>query len=97
MFPLPWFALTDVEFAEAAVLQTLVVQRRDDGLAGTRGGDQKVVVEALEPLGLEVLKHLLLVQEGLELEAGGCPGDGCSAAAVAFQCGVQLSPSRSGS
>ena len=67
-----------------------VVEGCNDGFAGAGGGDQQVVVETLEALGFQVLEHLFLVQERLELEAGGRSRDCRTPAAVAFQRRVQL-------
>lgn len=48
------------------------------------------MVEALKPLGFQVLQHLLLVKERLNIKTGSCIRRRCATAAVPFQCGVQL-------
>lgn len=59
--------------------------------AGHRGRRHQDVDQsaAAAGLGFEVFQHLLLVEEGLNFEAGRCAWDGRTAAAVAFQRGVQ--------
>ena len=44
---------------QASVAQALVVQRRDDGLAGSGGGDDQVLPAAVSlALGVQLLQHL---------------------------------------
>ena len=78
-----------LQITAGRLTQAFVVKGGDDSFPGTGRRDHEVVVETLEPLGLQVLEHLLLVEEGPEFEAGGCPGDCGASAALAFQGGVQ--------
>ena len=45
-----------------------VVERRDDRLAGARGGDDEVVAVAAPPLHLQPFEHLALERVGLDVE-----------------------------
>ena len=63
--------MRDKQQAQIAVLiaQAFVVQRGDDGLAGSRGGDDEIL-EAVMPFALhgELLEHLALMWPGFDIQ-----------------------------
>jgi hypothetical protein len=61
----------ETRLAALLLAQALVVERRDDGLAGAGRGDDQVARAAVAAFGGEAVEHRLLVGLRLQVEPGG--------------------------